>query len=223
MSSILKALKKLERELQDKKGVQLWSRSADTQKAVANIVRGNRYLGRPLEMLLAVAFLSVSGLTIGSHLPLLEKKVKPRNETASRSFQISRPRENSMPQIPHARKEAPKTSNPPVNKPQEPVPPKIEQTVTKKEERGTLSEDNPQRVTAQKPITRQESAEKLELNLQAIAWSKDPKGRIAVINNRVIREGGSIEGFSVVRIAMDEVSVQKGGKEWKLNIVDHKK
>lgn len=110
-----------------------------------------------------------------------------------------------------------------MNKPQEPVPPKIEQTVTKKEERGTLSEDNPQRVTAQKPITRQESAEKLELNLQAIAWSKDPKGRIAVINNRVIREGGSIEGFSVVRIAMDEVSVQKGGKEWKLNIVDHKK
>jgi hypothetical protein len=54
------------------------------------------------------------------------------------------------------------------------------------------------------------------LELQAVSWSPDPANRIAVINGSIIREGGSIEGYSVVRIAEDEVQVRKGLSQWRL-------
>ena len=53
------------------------------------------------------------------------------------------------------------------------------------------------------------------LHLQAIAWSSDPKSRIAVINGRVLREGGSVERVLVTHIGKNEVIFKKGGEEWK--------
>ncbi|MCP4693957.1 MAG: general secretion pathway protein GspB, partial [Desulfobacterales bacterium] len=44
-----------------------------------------------------------------------------------------------------------------------------------------------------------------ELKLQAIAWSEDPARRIAVINGRIIREGGAVGGVVVDRIDRDAV------------------
>ncbi len=48
------------------------------------------------------------------------------------------------------------------------------------------------------------------LELQAIAWSVDAKKRIAVINGRVVREGATMEGFTITRIGKDEVVVMEG-------------
>lgn len=52
--------------------------------------------------------------------------------------------------------------------------------------------------------------------IQAIAWSKLPAERIAVINGVVVREGGFVEGLQVSQIGMDEVSLKKGDKTWLL-------
>jgi len=53
------------------------------------------------------------------------------------------------------------------------------------------------------------------LELQAIAWSSDPKSRIAVINGRVLREGESFESVLVTHIGKAEVIFRKGSEEWK--------
>ena len=53
------------------------------------------------------------------------------------------------------------------------------------------------------------------LELQAIAWSSDSKERICVVNGRILREGGSIEGALIIRIDENDVSFQKGGEQWK--------
>ena len=53
------------------------------------------------------------------------------------------------------------------------------------------------------------------LKLQAIAWSSDSKERIAVVNGRILREGSSIEGTLIIRIDKNDVSFQKGGEQWK--------
>lgn len=53
------------------------------------------------------------------------------------------------------------------------------------------------------------------LKLQAIAWSSDSKKRIAVVNGRILREGNSIEGALIIRIDKNDVSFQKGGEQWK--------
>ena len=52
--------------------------------------------------------------------------------------------------------------------------------------------------------------------VQAIAWSKIPAERIAVINGIVVREGGFVEGIQVTQIDIDEVSLKKGDKIWLL-------
>lgn len=54
------------------------------------------------------------------------------------------------------------------------------------------------------------------LKLDAIAWSDDPKKRIAVINGRIVREGESVEGYVIIRIDVEEVIVREGGKSWRL-------
>jgi len=53
-------------------------------------------------------------------------------------------------------------------------------------------------------------------SVQAIAWSKIPAERIAVINGLVVREGGFVEGIQVTQIDMEEVSLRKGDQTWQL-------
>jgi hypothetical protein len=55
------------------------------------------------------------------------------------------------------------------------------------------------------------------LRVHAIAWSPQPADRMAVINNRVIYEGDSVEGFTVVAIRPDDVVVrEKGSTVWRV-------
>jgi hypothetical protein len=55
-----------------------------------------------------------------------------------------------------------------------------------------------------------------DLKLQAISWSKVPEDRIAVINGTIVREGMPLEGYTVYRIDEEQVVVSKGGGQWKL-------
>ena len=52
------------------------------------------------------------------------------------------------------------------------------------------------------------------IELQAIAWSNDPKSRLAVINGRILRERESIDNVIVMHIGRDEVIFKKGLEEW---------
>lgn len=55
-----------------------------------------------------------------------------------------------------------------------------------------------------------------DLKLQAISWAREPKNRIAVINGSIVREGGGMEGYAIVRIDEDQVVVRKGSDQWRL-------
>jgi hypothetical protein len=55
-----------------------------------------------------------------------------------------------------------------------------------------------------------------ELKLQAIAWSNVAAERIAVINDRIVREGESVEGYSINQIRQDDVVVNDGAQSWQL-------
>ena len=51
--------------------------------------------------------------------------------------------------------------------------------------------------------------------LQAISWSSNPKKRMVVINNRIVREGESVENVLVTHIGKDDVVLKKGREEWR--------
>jgi hypothetical protein len=54
-----------------------------------------------------------------------------------------------------------------------------------------------------------------KIDLQAIAWSEDPKSRLAVINGLILREGESIDNVIVMHIGKDAVVFIKGEEGWK--------
>ena len=55
-----------------------------------------------------------------------------------------------------------------------------------------------------------------KLKLQAIAWAHEAPQRLAVINNRIVREGDSVDGYSIVQIRSEDVVVNDGTQSWRL-------
>jgi hypothetical protein len=55
-----------------------------------------------------------------------------------------------------------------------------------------------------------------KLKLQALAWFQDASKRMVVINGRIVREGESVEGYSVTQIRQEDVVVNDGRKTWSL-------
>ena len=55
-----------------------------------------------------------------------------------------------------------------------------------------------------------------KLKLQALAWFNDASKRMAVINSRIVREGGSVDGYQVTQIRRQDVVVSDGKKSWRL-------
>lgn len=56
------------------------------------------------------------------------------------------------------------------------------------------------------------------LTVQAIVWAANAGDRMTVINNRIVREGGTIDGFSIVGIGEDAVYVKEGARLLKVPI-----
>jgi hypothetical protein len=55
-----------------------------------------------------------------------------------------------------------------------------------------------------------------KLLLQAIAWSNDSSQRLAVINNRIVREGETVDGYSITEIRQEDVVLNDGTNAWRL-------
>lgn len=54
------------------------------------------------------------------------------------------------------------------------------------------------------------------LKLQAIAWAEETARRMAVINDHIVREGGTVDGYSITKIRRDDVIVNDGSTSWRL-------
>ena len=57
-----------------------------------------------------------------------------------------------------------------------------------------------------------------EFTLTGILWSDIPGKRVALINNRYLREGDEINGVSVTRIKRKEVTLQSGQEKWVIRV-----
>ena len=55
-----------------------------------------------------------------------------------------------------------------------------------------------------------------DMKLQAVTWSRVPQKRIAVINNRILREGDMVAGYLINSINQDDVVISRAGEKWKL-------
>lgn len=54
------------------------------------------------------------------------------------------------------------------------------------------------------------------LTLQALVWSEQPEERFVVINDTILRDGGTVNGSVVTRIEPDYVIIRTDGTTWRL-------
>lgn len=73
-------------------------------------------------------------------------------------------------------------------------------------------------VVTSQPATARETDEgfrsDLRIDLQALVWAPESAARFVVINNRLVKEGGSVDNIVVVRINPDDVLLAEGSDRW---------
>jgi hypothetical protein len=57
-----------------------------------------------------------------------------------------------------------------------------------------------------------------KLRVMAIAWAEDPGRRLAVVNGHIVREGESVDGYTVTRIRRDDLVVSDGTRSWRVEL-----
>ncbi len=217
MSSILKALRKLEEETPRYGESQPYP--VDVKKTVENGVNKKQQYYK-LFLILFSAIIIVSGsLFLLTRQTASKGKISPGSVVVIRKAIPPRPKKEnvkiaSVPDL-KQRKRRTKPSNRIKKKENLPGSRQVKipasRTVIKEKSYG----DNRTKPKSARSAIPFKSAGGSGLQLQAIAWSSDSKESIAVVNGRILREGGSIEGTLIVRIDKNDVSFQKGGEQWK--------
>lgn len=115
---------------------------------------------------------------------------------------------------------------PPAHKPrQRPVPtpskkssapPRTRQDHSKAQASQPAKAEPAPRQSAKKarPESRKTFRNDKRIDLQALVWAPTPQDRFVVINNRLIKEGASIDNITVVRIGQDDVLFAEGNDRW---------
>ena len=250
MSSILKALKKIESELPETSEIQFRQQEIDRKEIAHKRLTDNLRLKKQFFVIFAAMILAAGGgLVLGrkslEHIPLpatktqaghtkalrgIEKKTVDLN--LSRNKKLAKKDDEKNAAVTQAEnKESPHAIK---LREKEPVPvhtteridPKsysrerekiagqnlIGKDNTTKRKVGTSGQQSKNSRILSIPV---KQAHESGLHLQAIAWSSDPKSRIAVINGQVLREGDSVERVLVTHIGKNEVVFKKHGEEWK--------
>lgn len=225
MSSILRALKKLESENPQQDESQSWSGKIDTKKAINERAIRNWRFRKVFSMFFIVVIIVVAAWFVLSKKPSLVRQtvtdfvsLNPDKKGVSMTPLPAKKKVRKIP-MPDGRTDTAQRK-PPVSvsgsefaarlPARQTIPP-----MSDVEESEKPSKEDLRPLTARKPAPPEDMGE-LRLKLQAIVWSSDPKERMAVINGSILREGESIEGFSIARIDADVVVVREGAAEWKL-------
>lgn len=209
----MRALKKLEDKDQQLNHNEGWSQDVDTKEVIIKPLKRTRIFYRVLSgFLLLILMVIVGWLLLNQKLFFTQDtsvtSVSP--QSSSRPFN-KRPGTTNQPV--ETKKASRTTSQHPVEKPS-PHPKPSNKTLSPEKNRESPKKSHVKKktVTTKKNVSIAQSGN-YSLDLQAIAWSKDPHKRIAVINGHILREGESIGDISVTRIGADTVLVRNGDTE----------
>ncbi len=231
MSSILKALKKVEDVQPEPRRTENWSHAFDSGEAIRKQAHRSRTVRTGLAALCAALVLGVGGWWVyvqgskpgggpgqpggkavtgngtgGTAAPGTPAGIAPAasKPAPARAAQADPPAKASPPAGPAAA--VPAARKTPVPAKAEPVPPPRPAAVPR------TARAVP---TAPAASGEQETTERLDTSgfrLEAIVWSSDPEGRFAVINGSILRQGGTMDGATVTSIERNSVKLRSGNK-----------
>jgi hypothetical protein len=256
LSSILKALKKLENQTADKNHVRFWQ--PKTQIPIDDHEQINdhpRLKKRNVIIFAGFVFAVGAGLILSQKLyekkpelitkkeDILQKPVRlPEKKAAMPDIKAVLQKPTRLPQKKAAmpdrvqkelssRKDVKKFE--PITKAEKTVPPSAQKSrgntaaffnkktlPSKQVRKETVAEKRSEKPEQNTKVDRFASmrvmrSNQTKIEVQAIAWSNDPKSRLAVINGLILRERESIDNVIVMHIGKDAVIFKKGSEEWK--------
>lgn len=268
MSSILKALRKIDEESPDLQSLPALPRMIDARRSVKARKQRRRLwvkVGAAVGMMAIMAgagvfflkphqliFLKPAGLSSPASTadaPQREMPIEPSNALQAKITTESVPTAPALHQTRQPEKKQASPSKPkeniqkPVKGPLEPQPEtKIVQETpgtsaarmvsqAKTTDRKTPAPEIPKPAAAvsgsqqvkdktfpspPQPSTEYGRIDDSNLRLQALAWFDEPSKRMAVINDRIVREGESIDGYQITHIRQEDVVVTDGRQTWRL-------
>lgn len=223
MSSILKALKKLENEGSQRAEDPATPKKLDTKKAINKRVKGTWLFYKFFSILFVVIVLLIGGGLILSQKSFLMKKFFPgtappeplKEEIKGASLPVQKKvTKATMPK--KLNTATAKSANLAVK-----AAPGLSSSTKKVSTSKAVEQSEPSVIKGGKPLKIKGSIPKKQIDesrfkLEAIVWSNNPKSRFAVINGRIVRAGGSIEEMSVISIDRDYVALQTDDIDWEL-------
>lgn len=201
MSSILRALKKLEEE------------SAPRENEKTPVYRQPGPSATINKFLVALSAFLLVGIIAWLIIQPAGKPVTEKQQETSTA--LSTPI-NIQPQAPALEKVSPRES----------LPEKMsnEQTKPSIGVPQTNGSELPQPVEMEQPIqpvvdkTSDRETKHPVLKLTGILWSEIPGRRLALINDRYLKEGEKINGVKLIRIEEKEVTFQSGAETWTVEL-----
>lgn len=211
MSSILKALKKLENETLPHGNDQSWSQKIDTRKAINRRMKGPWLFNRLVFVLFIAIVVVVVSLLILEKGPYFKKQL----------FQVNNPpparKERPEPTLISVKKRVPKKKgiqplqSKPINYQKKEslkqVLPEKDRSLIIPEKKSTSPGFEQQNIPPGRKQAHIRQMDDSKYKLEAIVWSNNPESRFAVINGQIVKPGASFEGMKVTRINRDSVTV----------------
>ena len=236
MSSILKALKKLESQATDQNHVRIGRPKSHVQNGDHEQINGHPYLKKGYVIILVGLVIAAgAGLILSKKLSenkpklitkkeaILEKPVRLPEKMAAIPDNAQKkisPRKDVKKFEPIAKveKAAPTSAHKSggntavlFDKKTSPLKQTRKKTVVEKSSEKSIQDIEADRFLSM-PVKR---SNQTKIEVQAIAWANDPKSRLAVINGLILREGESIDNIIVMHIGKDAVVFRKGEEGWK--------
>lgn len=148
--------------------------------------------------------------------PAAETAPAPRAEAPTATAVPVHPPQQTVRNAPPPMVSKAPPANPPKTRPQPPSPELNDATAPADPSRAA-SRDTVK--PSMLPTSSSEKSDKIyrsdpRIELQALVWSPDAAERFVIVNDRLIKEGGSVEGITIVRINPDDVLVSEGSQRW---------
>ena len=242
MSSILKALKKIEQEeSRGGKETHVWPNAV--QSARQTVKTEGRKKTVLISLTLFCVFLAAGVIYLGSKMNRLDTPEKNTDRVVETDSTTGRQSKPTISPNPVTAKPPGAMSHQQQNQAPEKAAPNIEDTQPAIEPKKNLETPFPVMEQADSSASSKDDGlmdsdvgiaepavtddgralpeikNDSRIKIQAIAWAEEPDRRFVVINNTIVKEGGSIDGITVVSIEDNIVLFNEGGNEWRQRFI----
>lgn len=217
MSLILDALKKLDREKSYRRR-RVINIATDILKSDYYYSK-KRFLRYFIAIFVTALFASAITYTLIEKFGLLSKSSPPASIDAplpSKTIKVPQ----YQPPPPQTFKEAQEKRNDTpigIQTPKESKIP-IPQSKEERENLSVIRKDLDSLPKESKKTTEREIISPPSLTISAIAWSEEPSERIAMINDKIVREGSEIQGAKILEILPHQVRFFYNGKTFEVSL-----